>query len=169
MPNKKKIEYVEKLNKRIDDNPSFLFVNYKGISVADITKIRNSLKETNSKISIIKNSLLKIALKNNSIEIDESVFKEPTAVVFVNNDISQVAKIISKAEKDNLLNIKAGFSDNELLTAENIKKLAKIPSKEVLYSEMVGSLHAPISNFVFSLNSIISSLVYTLEAVEQKK
>ena len=169
MPNKKKVEFVDKLTKQLEASVSLLFVNYKGINVTNLTKIRNSLKDSNSKISIVKNTLLKIGLKNIGIEIDESIFKEPTAVVFVKDEITQAAKTISDAENDKLLTIKAGISDKELLKSEVIKKLASIPSKDVLYSEIVGSLQAPISNMVFSLNSIISSLVYTLEAVEQKQ
>ena len=170
MPSKKNIEEVHILKECIDNSNGLVFIDYRGITANDIAALRVEIGKSNGVMRITKNNLINIALKEDGREIDENMLVEPTAIIFANEDMPSVAKVISEAaKKNNKIIIKGGYMDSDLLSASYVEKVAKIPSKEVLLSMLVTVLEAPISSFVSTGQSIISDLPYILEAVKDKK
>lgn len=159
MPNKKNVETVVFLKDKINTSTGLVFFNYRGVTVSQLTNIRRELGKNTATLKVCKNSLVDIALKELGLEVKEEMFKEPTAVVFVEDDFSSSAKVVFEASKKNdKIKIKGGYSGKELLDEVMVTKLASIPSREVLLAQIVAAISATIS-----------SLAYTLDALEEQK
>ena len=131
-------------------------VDYKGITVADDTKLRKELRENGVDYFVVKNSLLGFAADEAGLSDLKTVLEGTTAIALSADDYITGAKILNEfAEKANgYFEIKSGFIDNEVVAVDKVKSLAKLPSKEGLVAKALGSLKAPISNLVYALNAI---------------
>jgi len=155
------------------------FRNARGIFIADnnkinvekVTKLRSELRKNGIQFIVVKNTLAKEAAKRVGIEVLNSHFKGPTAVAVATGEGTAPAKVIRDFQKDNkdLLSLKAAYVDGSVFSAGDALKLADIPSREVLLSQLLGCLQAPIGKFAGVLNGILSKFVGTLEAVKEKK
>lgn len=147
-----------------------VLVNYKGITVADDTKLRKELREAGDEYMVVKNTLLRRALNDAGIEGLDSVLEGTTAIAFSKDDYVSGAKILSKyAENSKTFEIKAGFVDGNVLDAKGVKELASLPPKEVLVAKALGGLNAPITGFVTVLNGTLKGLVVALNAIAEKQ
>jgi large subunit ribosomal protein L10 len=170
MPSKQNIERVSALKDKLAENSSLIFVDYRGISAENIKALRKELNKSDTTINIVKNTLFKIAMKDSGFPEIEAAVVDPTAVVFSKDDITLSAKTIrDAAKKSATLTIKGGIMDGVVLSPEQVMKVADLPPKEILLSQLVGAVQGPISGFVFSCKGIINNLVYTLSAVKDKK
>ncbi|MDC0700681.1 50S ribosomal protein L10, partial [Blautia wexlerae] len=119
---------------------------------------------------VVKNTLLKLALKEAGIEGLDSVLEGTTAIAISNEDYVGSAKVLSDfAEKSKTFKIKAGFVDGNVIDEAGVKNLAKLPSKEVLIAQTLGGLNAPITGFVTVLNGTMKGLVVALNAIAEKQ
>lgn len=170
MPNKKNIETVALLKEKMSDCAGLVFFDYRGVNVSQLTDLRRELAKSSSSMTICKNSLVDIALKDLGREVKDEMFINPTAVVFAKEDMPSAAKVISEAAKKNdKIKIKGGYMGADLLDAANVQVVANIPPRDVLLSHLVTALEAPISGFANSLQSVISELAYVLDSVEEEK
>lgn len=159
MPNKKNIESVSALKEKIDSSAGLVLFDYRSTTVAQITAMRRELKKHNATLTIAKNSLVHIALKDLGLSVKDEMFADPTAVVFTKGEFSPAAKVITDAlSKNDKMKLKGGYLDKELLDAKTVSVYANIPTRDVLLSQLVTCLTAPIS-----------ALAYTLDAVKEKK
>ncbi len=173
MPSEKILEQkkqiVAELSENLKSACSGVIVNYKGITVADDTKLRKQMRET-GEYKVVKNTLLKLALKDAGIEGLDSVLEGTTAIAISKDDYVGNAKVLCEfAEKSKTFEIKAGFVDGNVIDAEGVKNLAKLPSKEVLVAQALAGLNAPITGFVTVLNGTIKGLVVALNAIAEKQ
>jgi len=165
-----KEELVNDLSDQIKDSDALFLTNYKGLTFPEITAVRKEIKSQGSDFKVVKNTLLKIALNNNEIDSMDSYLVEPTACAVVKGDVAAVAKTIKKYAKDfEKFEIKAGYLDGNLLTANDVNVLADLPSREELLAKMLGSINAPVANFVSLLANIPRSFVNVLTAVKDNK
>lgn len=165
-----KEQLVADLTAQVKDSDALFLTNYKGLTYPEISAVRAEIKESGSDFKVVKNTLLKIALNNNEIDSMDSYLVEPTACAIVSGDVAAVAKTIKKYAKDfEKFEIKAGYLDGNLLTANDVNVLADLPSREELLAKMLSSMNAPVSNFVSLLANIPRSLVNVLTAVKDKK
>ncbi len=174
MPNAKTLKLkqsvVEKIVEDLKSSCTGVIVSYKGITVEADTKLRKELRESGVKYSVIKNTMLKRAINLANLDIPEDVFKGTTALAVCQDDYLAPAKILYNFAKDNeFYEIKAGFIDGKFASVEEIKELAKLPSKEILIAKALGGIQAPISGFVGVLNGVLRGLVVALNAVAEKK
>ncbi|HIR03880.1 MAG TPA: 50S ribosomal protein L10 [Candidatus Scatovicinus merdipullorum] len=174
MPSEKILEQkkaiVAELTDRLQNSVAGVLVNYKGISVADDTKLRKELREAGVQYTVVKNTLLLRAAQNANLAGLEPVLENTTALATSAEDYVAAAKILSAyAEKNKNFEIKAGFVDGGLLEVNEIKDLAKLPGKEELVAKALGGLNAPISGFVAVLNGNLRGLVCALNAIAQQK
>ena len=174
MPNAKvlseKQAIVAALTERIQNATAGVFVDYKGITVADDTKLRKSLRESGNEYKVVKNTLLGRALKEAGIDGLDSVLEGTTAIAISQEDYVGAAKVLCEyAEKNKNFTVKAGFVDGKMIDAEGVKNLAKLPSKEVLLAQVLGGLNAPITGFATVLNGTMKGLVVALNAIAEKK
>lgn len=174
MPSEKILEQkkavVAELSERLKGSVAGVLVNYKGIAVADDTKLRKDLREAGVKYTVVKNTLLKRAAEDAGIEGLDPVLEGTTALATSEEDYVAAAKILCEyAEKNKNFEIKSGYVDGGVLGVDEIKDLAKLPSKEVLVAKALGGLNAPISGFVTVLNGNIRGLACVLNAIAEKK
>lgn len=174
MPSEKILEQkkavVAELTEKLKESCVGVIVDYKGITVADDTKLRKSLREAGDEYRVVKNTLLSRALKNAGIDGLDSVLEGTTAISLSKSDYVSSAKILSKYAEDNKnFTVKAGFIDGKYVDAEGIKNLAKLPSKEVLVAQVLGGLNAPIAGFANVLNGTMRGLVVALNAIAEKQ
>ena len=167
---KAKQEQVEALSAKLNKAVAGVVVDYRGITVADDTKLRKSLREAGDEYKVVKNTLLGRALKEAGIDGLDSVLEGTTAIALSSEDYVGAAKILCEyADKSKTFEVKAGFVDGKMIDAEGVKNLAKLPSKEVLLAQVLGGLNAPITGFATVLNGTMKGLVVALNAIAEKK
>jgi len=166
-----KAEVVADLKQKLEKSVAGVLVDYKGISVANDTKLRKELREAGVDYAVVKNTLLRFAAKDVGYEGLSSVLEGTTALAVSETDPVAAAKILAKYAEDSkgAFKIKAGFVEGKVLDANSVNELAKLPSREVLVARVLGGLNAPISGFVNVLNGNIKGLVVALNAIAEKK
>ena len=166
-----KHELVKELTEKIKVAKSVAFVDFKGLNVKDSTELKKSLRVAGVEYMVVRKTLIDIALKNAGIEGAEIANLEgQIALSLSNTDEVSGAKIIDTFAKTNE-NVKllGGVLGTQLMNASEVKALAKIPSKEQLLGQLVGTLNAPVSGFVNVLAGNLRGLVQVLNAVKEQK
>ena len=152
---KQKEEEVAKLAEKFKASNLILLTDYRGITVEDVTKLRNTLRDTNSEYKVIKNNIVRRALELNGESGLDDLLEGPTAVIMNNEDYLETAKAIYNYSKENdFYKIKGGVIDGKVMTAEEIITLAKLPSRDTLLSMLAGSLLGTISKIAIALDQV---------------
>ena len=151
----KKEEEVNALAEKMKDAKLILFADYRGINVEDVTKLRATLRKTNSEYKIIKNNISRRALEKCGIEGLEAATEGPTAVIISSEDYLEPAKAIYEYTKDHdFYKIKGGVIEGKVMTAEEIITLAKLPSRETLIGMLAGGLLGTISKLAVAIDQV---------------
>ena len=142
---------VEEIKNKLDKSKTFLLIDYRGLTVSEITELRRSLREMGSDIKVYKNTLMNLALKDKNIKLDDFM-EGPNAYLF-SSDIIEPIKVVSKFAKEHpALEIRAGYIDQEVVDVNTIKKYADIPSMEGLLTMFAGGLIEHLRNLSIGLN-----------------
>ncbi|MCL2083631.1 MAG: 50S ribosomal protein L10 [Oscillospiraceae bacterium] len=165
--------FVDQLAEKIKNASAGVLVDYKGINVADDTKLRRELRAAGVDYSVTKNTLLNFACEKigfDSLNLSTHL-KGTTALAVSADDPVAAAKILSDyAKKSNgKFSIKAGFVDGRVITSAEVAALAELPPREQLIARVLGGLNAPISGLVNVLNGNIRGLVVALNAIAEQK
>ena len=145
-------ELVETLNTAVTG----VLVEYKGISVADDTKLRSDLRAAGVKYSVVKNTLLDLAAKEASLEGLLPFLTGTTALATSNEDYAAAARILAKyAATSKTFKLKTGFLDGTVISESKLESLAKLPSREVLLSSVANVFQAPIAAFARAAKAIV--------------
>ena len=148
---------VEKLTEIIKNSVSGVLVDYKGITVEEDTKLRKELREAGVNYFVEKNTMLLRAFKECGIEGFEEALNGTTALAVSNDDQTAPARILGKfAEQagDEKFNLKAGYVEGEVYDQAGVIALSKIPSKDTLLAQLVGSLQGPLQKLAATLNAV---------------
>ncbi len=166
-----KHELVKELTEKIKAAKSVVFVDFKGLKVKDATILKKSLRAAEVEYVVVRKTLIDIALKNAGIE-GANIAKVEGQVALSLSVADEVvgAKIIDTFAKTNE-NVKmlGGVLGTQLMTAAEVKALAKVPSREQLLGQLVGTLNAPVSGFVNVLAGNLRGLVQVLGAISEQK
>lgn len=161
---------IKDLADKFRKSKAVVFSDFKGLTVKDMTDLRRELRKEGVSFDVVKKTLINVALKDAGIEMDVKKLEGQIAVAVSGKDEVAAAKIIAKAAKANEnLKIAGGLLGVKELSVEEIKSLAKLPSKEELLGKLVGTLNAPVSGFVNVLAGNLRGLVTVLKAVSEKK
>jgi len=166
-----KQELVKELTEKIKAAKSAVFVDFKGLKVKDATILKKSLREAGVSYVVVRKTLIDIALKNAGVEgASIAKMEGQIALSLSNQDEVSAAKIIDTFAKTNE-NVKmlGGVLGTQLMSMAEVKALAKVPSKEQLLGQLVGTLNAPVSGFVNVLAGNLRGLVQVLNAVKEQK
>ena len=160
MPSAKVLEskqaIVAALTERLKNACAGVIVDYKGINVADDTALRKELREAGVEYTVVKNTLLRLAIAATELNGLETVLDGTTAIATSADDYVAAARILSKfADTHKEFNIKNGFLDQEVIDTAKIAGLAKLPSREVLLAQVLGAFQAPISAFARAIQAIV--------------
>ncbi len=152
-----KQSYVADLKAKIDASQSGVVFNYGGITVAEDTKLRKELREAGVSYEVVKNTLLKIAIKDTALESMSDKLEGTTAVAIAGNeDPLAAARVLHKfsEESKGKFEIKTGYMDGEVLDLEGIKTLATLPSREGLLSMLLSALTGNLSGLARALDAV---------------
>lgn len=175
-PRPDKVAVVDEVRSKLDAADGALLTEYRGLDVPAIAALRAALRDAGGEYKIYKNTLVRIAATNAGVEIDDDLLTGPTAIAFVNakddgspGDAAAVAKALKEFAKTNEnLILKGGVLDGVVLSADDIKALAELPSREVLLSQIAGLLQAPLAEFAGLLDAVPREFAYALQALIDK-
>ncbi|WP_026319582.1 MULTISPECIES: 50S ribosomal protein L10 [Sporomusaceae] len=163
---------VAELKEKLTSAKGAVLVNYRGLTVAQDTKLRRQLREAGVDYRVVKNTMTRIAAQEAGLEGLDVYLEGPTAMAISTTDPVAPAKIITdfvKEHKLQVLEVKAGLVEGNVIDEKGVKALASLPSREVLIAKMLGSMQSPITGLVNVLQGNIRNLVYALDAVRQQK
>ena len=154
----------------IDSKNGYILVNSENIDTATTTTLKMKLKEIGSDYSVVKNTLFKVALQESNQPVELQSFDGPTAIIVFDEDPTTPAKLLQELQKETeLLSAKAGIFEGEYLTGEKVMQLAEIPSREILLSNLMSSMNAPISGTMNALTGNVRGLVMVLKGLSEKE
>jgi large subunit ribosomal protein L10 len=169
MAKQQKIDQVQAITLKLKEKKNIIFTNYSGIKVSSLTALRNKLRVKNIDYKVIKNNLLKRALKDNGYPEVDQYLKGPIGVVFAHSDLGEAAKILKDFKKEQeKFSFSLGIMENVVYNADQIKKIADIPSKEVLYSQIMSLINSSARNIAVAMNQTIASVARGVKAVAEK-
>jgi large subunit ribosomal protein L10 len=166
MPTKKKEQAVENLKKVFAKCDIGILTDYRGLKTPEINELRGKLREADIEYKVVKNSLAQLAARNAGLEHLEGAFEGPLAVAFGYGEPTKTAKVIAdfiRVTKYSL-EIKSGFLADRMLSAAEVGTLAKLPSREVLLSQVIGGMKSPIYGLVNVLAGPIRGMMGVLQA-----
>lgn len=146
-----------------------IIAEYRGLSVAQMSALRAEARNAGVYLRVVKNTLARRAIVGSDFECLDEHFVGPVAIATASDPVA-VAKVLSDfAKKHEALAIKVGAMDGGVLTDSDIKALAKLPSRDQLMAQLIGTMQAPIQKFVRTLNEIPASFVRVLAAIRDSK
>ena len=155
----KKAAIVEEVVEKFSNAASALVVDYRGLTVEEVTDLRKQLREAGVEMRVIKNTFLRRAADKAGYEGLDEAFVGPTAVAFGSEEDSTApARVMVKfAEDHEALTIKGGMIDGEVVTLDEIHALAKLPNREGMLSMLCSVLQAPVRNFAYAVKAVADS------------
>ena len=170
MDRSKKETVIEELHNKLGRASAAILTDYKGLTVAEITSLRDSLASEKVDYQVVKNTLMRLACKQTDASVLEPVLTGTCAVAIAYGDPTVPAKIIRKFSKANeKLKLKAGALGNRLINADQILALADLPPKEELLGKMLGTLNALPTSLVTVLSGVPRAFVGVLAAIKRHR
>ena len=161
----RKIELVAQYVEQLEQSKGIILINYRGLGVSDTDGIRHAMRSIGGKFYVVKNRLLALALKEVGMSIPQEWLLGPTAVGFCSDEVPPVAKVFVDAAKNlDALQIKGGLIGASVLEPEQVRTIARLPSREVLLAQVLGTINAPASQVVGVVASGIRQIVNVLQA-----
>ncbi len=167
-----KQQVVAEIAEKFKAAQSVVIVDYKGLTVEEVTALRAKFRAAQVDYVVYKNTLVRRALAELNITGLDDQLQGPSAFAFSMKDAVAGAKIIKEymeADKRETMTVKAGLIDGAVVDAKGVKVLADLPPREVLIARIMGSMNAPVTNFVGVCAATLRSLVYAVEAVRKQK
>lgn len=171
-PRPDKVETVSELEQVIAGSSGAILTHYRGLTVAEISQLRGKLRPTGGQYHVVKNTLYRRALGDRvTPELDE-LLAGPTAVAFATTDVVATTKALLDFFRDlrrpDIL-VKGGFVDGRVFNPDQVTALSKIPPKQVVLGQALGTIQAPLTNFAGTLNGILGEFARTLQALADKQ
>jgi len=164
-----KAETIKDLKEKIARAKVIIFANYHGLGANQISTLREKVKEVGGELIVAKNTLLARALTSNQLPVTSDQLAGPSAIVLAYEDEIAPIKAVSEIAKTlGLPKFKFGFFGHDLLEANEVENLAKIPAHNILQGNVVGALSSPIYGFVSVLQANIRNLVFALDQIAKK-
>jgi large subunit ribosomal protein L10 len=166
-----KIAVVDEVRTRITGASASIVSEYRGLSVAELAELRGTLAAVGGDYRIFKNTLVRRAIDGGEYQPLSEYLSGPSALTFVQGDVSAVAKALKDFARSNpLLVIKGGLADGSLLSSSDLSALADLPPRDVLLARIAGALAAPMQQMAGLLQALPRSLAYGISAlIEQRE
>jgi large subunit ribosomal protein L10 len=163
---KHKVAVVDEVRTRIGDASASIVSEYRGLTVAELKQLRNTLAAVGGDYRIFKNTLVRRAIDGGEYQPLAEYLNGPSALTFVQGDVSAVAKALKDFARSNpLLVIKGGLADGSLLSSSDLAALADLPPRDVLLARIAGALAAPMQQMAGLLQALPRNLAYGLSAL----
>lgn len=166
----KKSRQVSDLTDKFSRSKAIVLTDFKGLTVAELSVLRSSLKTAGSEFKVVKNTLSLIASKGTVAEKACNFMVGPTGIAFSYEDaIAAIKKLLEFADKNDKLKVKAAVVDGAVLDPKDLKALSKLPPRDVLLGMLVGTMQAPVGKLACAFSAPITKLLYSFEALKNKK
>lgn len=170
MNKQEKTALIDDIHGRLRASTMAVMTEYRGLTVAQMDRLRRELKAVGGRYQVTKNTLTRRALKDTAFEKLESLLQGPTGIVTTQKDPVAVAKVLVKfAEQHDKLKITGGVLDGAVLPPENVSALAKLPAREVLLAQLLGLINAPASQLLRTIQEPAAQFARLLGALERTK
>ncbi len=165
-----KVDEVAGLAEKLGERKNIILTHYSGIKVKDLSVLRKKLRAAGIEYKVVKNNLFRLALKRSGLVAVDEHLKGPTAVAFMSEDISAAAKILKEFKKEFAeFNIRAGVMENVVYDAAQVDMIADLPSKEVVLSQVMMMINAPLTRVATGINQVMAALARGINAVAEKQ
>ncbi|MGC8666500.1 MAG: 50S ribosomal protein L10 [Chthonomonadales bacterium] len=171
-PRADKVADVQRMRELFDQCQGAILTDYRGLTVAEISALRRKLRASGGEYHVVKNTLFRRAAGEKLTPALEQLLVGPTAIVFASGDMVGVAKDLVAFLRDLRkpeVAIKGGYLDGRVLSAADVTAISKLPPKDVILAQTLGTLQAPLSNFVGTLHGVLSEFARTLQALADKR
>jgi len=169
MPKSEKLQKVSELTERIRGSRAMFIADYRGLTVADVTELRRTLRESGARFTVAKNTLLRRAAGEAGVDGLDDLLQGPTAVAFVDSDPITAAKsLVDAIRRFRTLEIRGGFMEGRVMTSAEAQNLATIEPREVLLAKLAGAMKAEMSRAAYMLQALQSRFLSVLEAYREK-
>jgi large subunit ribosomal protein L10 len=170
MPTAQKEQLVEEIKDRFNDSGAVLLADYRGLSVKELQQLRVKLREAGAELTVYKNSLTEIAMRELALPSMSDYLSGPTAFIFGGEDPVAPAKVLTAFAKDHkALELKGGLVENQVVDADGVKAIATLPSREELIAKLLGTMVNPLVGFARVLNGPVEAFARTVQAVADQK
>jgi len=161
-----KAAVVEEVAGQLSESEAVFAVDYRGITVSQVAELRGKLRDADTRLRIVKNSLGELAADQSGHEELKPFLQGPTALALVKGDVAIAAKALSDAARAlGILEFKGGTMNGQALTGADIQSIARLPSRDVLNAQLVGTIAAPLTGLVRTLNALIAGIAIQLQAI----
>jgi large subunit ribosomal protein L10 len=165
-----KINIVKELRNIIEENNGIFLLTFNNLSVAEISELRDKIKETGSRMRVVKNTLVKKAVGDDFPEFPVEVLQNTTAMAYSKDNFIDVAKILFDFHKETgKIDVKAGLVEGKKITREQAEAIAKLPPREVLLAQFAGLMVAPLRKFLMNLRAPLQNYGLLLNQLKNKK
>jgi len=166
----KKQALVDGIREKLEASQAVILVDYCGLTAEQMSNLRRRLKEKDSELRVVKNTLALRASESTALAQALDLFKGPTAFVFGYKDPVETAKVLVKFSKEaEQLRLKGGLIEGKVYGAEGVDAMSRLPSREVLLATLLANFNAPIAGFVNVLAANLRGLVTVLNAIKDKR
>jgi large subunit ribosomal protein L10 len=165
MPTQRKVEAVSDLTDKLTRTQLTLVADYRGLTVAEITALRNALRKVGAELIVAKNTLTLIAAKQTGHEALESLLSGPTALALAYDDVAKTAKAITDFNRGpKKLVVRGGMLGTSVITGDVLEQVSSVPSREQVLAQIVGGIASPVAGVVGVINAAITNVLYVLQA-----
>lgn len=169
MNREQKAATVEEIAGQLQAAEAVFAIDYRGISVPQAAELRTQLRDAGASFRIVKNSLTELAADQAGTPSLRALLEGPTALTFVAGDAATAAKALADfARAQPVLEFKGGLLNGEELSAEQIRDIARLPARDVLFAQMVGTVASPLTGLVRGLNGLVSGLAVALGQIAEQ-
>lgn len=174
MPSVENKDKIEEIAKILNQKPNFVITTYAGLDVKKITRLRGQIREAKGSMKVMKNTLLYLALTQSDAHKEaaeglKKVLTGPCAVVFVEEDIPSVAKIVvNEGKTEEKLSLRGGYFEGRFISKEEMQSIAELPSRDELLAIIGRGLNTPATKIATGINQIMAGLARGIKAVAEK-
>ncbi len=165
-----KFQFVESLRGRLEKAQGAFLVDYQGLHVGELNRLRGDLRKVNAEFEVVKNRLLKLASQGTQTEVIAEHMRGPSAIALTYEDVVAPAKaLVEFAKEAKHLKLKVGQISGKAISEGGIKELAELPGRDVLLAQTLSVMQAVPTSFVRALSGVLSNLMNVLRAVQEQK
>ena len=165
---KEKEAMVAQYQEWVDNSTAFFVISYQNMGMAAIDDARAKMREVNSEIHVVKNRLFRLVMNEKGVEFDDAFWEQNNLVGFAFGEAPAAAKALSDLTKSNVFDIRMGYMDNKLLSADQVKALADLPSQPVMRGILLGTIMASATKLVRTLAEPARSMAAVVKAYSEE-
>ncbi len=170
MPTTEKQERVAEIKERLSSSAGVIMADYRGLTVKEMRKLRTSLKDTGAEVHVYKNSLAQIAIRELELPNMDEFLAGPTVFVFTPEDPVLTAKgLLAFAKENKVFAFKGGLIEGNIVSAETVRAIATLPSREELIAKIMGTMLNPVRSFMAMANAPVGAFARVVQAVADQK